>query len=60
MQIDEPPTTMPGGAIKSMVHQLINKLMGTIKVIIETPSSPGPAAAVEGSLLQMLSPLMVA
>ena len=52
MQIDEPPTTMPGGAIESMIHQLINELMSTIKMIIETPSSPGPAAAAEGGNLR--------
>jgi E3 ubiquitin-protein ligase HUWE1 len=44
MQIDEPSTSISGGAVESMIFQLINELMSTMKTIVETPrtAAEGP------------------
>jgi E3 ubiquitin-protein ligase HUWE1 len=44
MQVDEPSATIPGAAVESTIFQLINELMSTMKIIVETPSPPRPAA----------------
>lgn len=51
MQIDEPSTTLPGGAVETMMYQLISELMSTMRTIIETPPSR-PAAATEGAIFR--------